>query len=99
MQTVFAGTTTEKNIDNLMVVLRESEGANKSDSVLVSTGPAKAVLADGKQVELSFAWFEFIGDMHIRFVFDGPTSMQNLSADEFKALKLTPSEAGLPRVQ
>lgn len=83
----------EDSIDNLMVVLRESEGSNKADAGLVPTGPARAVLADGKEVELSFAWFEFIGDMHLRFVYDSPDSMRNLSLQEFEALKLTPQEA------
>lgn len=83
----------DENINNLMVVLRESEGSNKADARLVPTGPAKAVLADGKEVELSFAWFEFIGDMHVRFVYDSPDSMRNLSVQEFEALKLTPQEA------
>lgn len=83
----------DENINNLMVVLRESEGSNKADARLVPTGPAKAVLADGKEVELSFAWFEFIGDMHVRFVYDSPNSMRNLSVQEFEALKLTPQEA------
>lgn len=83
----------DEGIDNLMIVLRESEGSNKADARLVPTGPAKAVLADGKEVELSFAWFEFIGDMHVRFVYDSPNSMRNLSVQEFEALKLTPQEA------
>jgi len=83
----------DESINNLMVVLRESEGSNKADARLVPTGPLKAVLADGKEVELSFAWFEFIGDMHVRFVYDSPDSMRNLSVQEFEALKLTPQEA------
>jgi hypothetical protein len=54
----------ETNLQNLMVVLRESEGANKKDVVLKPMGSAKATLADGKEVEMSFAWFSYIGDMH-----------------------------------
>ena len=83
----------DESINNLVVVLRESEGSNKADARLVATGLVKAVLADGKEVELSFAWFEFIGDMHVRFVYDSPDSMRNLSILEFEALKLTPQEA------
>lgn len=76
-----------------MVVLRESEGANKSNETLVPTGPATATLADGKVVEVSLAWFEYLGDMHIRFVFDGPDSMLDLTMDEFAALHMTPDDA------
>jgi uncharacterized protein YtpQ (UPF0354 family) len=82
----------ENNINNLMVVLRESEGNNKTDAVLRSTGPSKAIV-DGKEMEFDLAWYEFIGDMHIRFVYDSPTSMSNLTSAEFAALKLTPEEA------
>lgn len=56
-------------------------------------GSAKATLSDGKEVEISVAWFSFIGDMHIRFVYDSPSSMRNLTSEEFKALKLKPDEA------
>ncbi len=83
----------DTNLQNLMVVLRESEGENKKDVVLKPMGSAKATLADGKEVEMSFAWFSVIGDMHVRFVYDSPTSMRNLTSEEFSALKLTPDKA------
>jgi len=76
-----------------MVVLRESEGDNIKDVALKPMGSAKATLSDGKEVEISVAWFSFIGDMHIRFVYDSPSSMRNLTSEEFKALKLKPDEA------
>lgn len=82
----------DRSLDNLMVVLRESEGAGKNDETLKPSGPAKATLVDGKEIEIFQAWYEFIADMHIRFVFDGPTSMRGLTADEFAALGLTPEE-------
>jgi len=74
---------------NLMVVLRESEGLNKTDSTLSATGPFTLV-AEGKEVTLNMAWFEFIGDMHIRFVYDNPDSMENISYEEFSSLAMTP---------
>jgi hypothetical protein len=79
--------------DNLMVVLRESIGANKKDDALKPSGIAKAKLPDGKEVELSPAWFEFIGDMHIRFVIDEPTTMRGISSEQLAALNLSPQEA------
>lgn len=44
---------TDANIQSLMVVLRESEGVNKQDTVLNPVGNAKATLADSKAVEMS----------------------------------------------
>src|SRR5262245_15662463 len=65
--------------ENLMVVLRESRGANKIDSKLKPSGSGTATRRDGKQIEVNPAWFDFIGDMHIRFVYDGPDSMRVLT--------------------
>ena len=93
LMSIQSADASEDSIHNLMVVLRESEGSNKPDAGLIPTGAARAILADGKEVELSFAWFEFIGDMHLRFVYDSPDSMRNLTLREFEALKLTPQEA------
>ena len=76
-----------------MVVLRESIGANKQDDTLVPTGKGKATLPDGRVVEFEIASFEFIGDMHLRLVFDGPSSMRNATPQDLSNLKLTVAEA------
>jgi len=81
----------DRSLSNLMVVLREVEGANKSDETLKASGPAKATI-DGNVVEFSPAWFDFLGDMHVRFVFDAPSSMRGLTTEEFAAFHLTPEE-------
>ncbi len=73
---------------NLMVVLRESEGLNKTDSTLRLAGPLKMTF-DGKEVTLNMAWFEFIGDMHVRFVYDSPDTMVNVTYEEFSSLAMT----------
>jgi len=83
----------DTSANNLLVVLRESEGANKQDEVLRPMGKAKAKLADGKEIEIETGWFEYLGDMHIRFVFDGPQSMRNATPQDLARLKLTPEEA------
>ena len=83
----------ETSVENLMVVLRESTGANKQDEVLKPIGKVKATLADGKEIEIDTGWFEYLGDMHIRFVFDGPRSMRNATPSDLERLKLTPDEA------
>jgi len=78
---------------NLMVVLRETEGGNKQDESLRPIGKAKAKLPDGKEVEFEPAWFEFIGDMHIRFVFDHPNAMSGASPKDLARLNLTAEQA------
>lgn len=83
----------DQSMGHLMVVLREVEGANKQDGTLKAVGPARATLPSGEQVEITPAWFDFIGDMQIRFVYDSPTSMRGLTAQEFAALKMSPEEA------
>ena len=78
---------------NLMVVLRESPGVNKQDDSLVRTGKGKTMLPDGREVEFDLAWFEYLGDMHIRFVFDAPTSLPHASPEDLDRLGLTPEAA------
>lgn len=75
----FAQTPPEhaKTRGNLMVVVRESIGNNKADETLRPSGKMRAKLADGREVALETASWEFIGDTHIRFVFDGAQSMIN----------------------
>jgi hypothetical protein len=80
------------DVSKLMVVLREMEGQNKKDSELRLVGKVKAII-DGKEVEMSPAWFGLIGDMIIRFVYDEPATMLNLSEEELSALHLTPDKA------
>ncbi|MBI3716032.1 MAG: hypothetical protein HY255_08580 [Betaproteobacteria bacterium] len=87
--------TSEKSINNLMVVLRESQGLNKLDEKLVSSGKVKAKLPDGKEVEIDQSWFEYIGDMHIRFVFDGPQTMMGATPMDLERLKLGTAEQAL----
>ncbi len=72
-----------------MVVVRETEGGNKQDDALVPSGKAVATLADGRHVEVQAAWWEFIGDMHIRFVFDQPNTMIGATPDDLERLKVT----------
>jgi hypothetical protein len=79
--------------DNLMVVLRESPGANKQDEALVPVGKLRVKLSDGKEIEFEMAAFEFLGDMHIRFVFDGPQTMRGAKPQDLARLNLSPETA------
>jgi hypothetical protein len=78
---------------NLMVVLRPSAGANKQDEALRPYGKLLATLDDGREVELETSWFHYLGDMHIRLVFDGPGSVQSASAQDLARLQLEPEQA------
>ncbi len=71
-----------------MMVLRETVGADKQDEVLVPSGKGKARLADGHEVELDMASWEFIGDMHVRFAFDEPDFMVDASPQDLARLNI-----------
>lgn len=77
-----------KTRDNLMIVVRESAGSNKKDELLRPTGKIQARLPDGRQIEMEMASWEFIGDTHVRFVFDGALSMINAVPSDLVKLGL-----------
>ena len=83
-----ASAAPERERDNLMVVVRESIGANKENETFEPSGKASAKLPDGREVEIAMAWWEFIGDMHIRFVFDGPQTMIGATPQDLAKLHL-----------
>ncbi len=88
-----SGPAFDNTASNLMVVLRESTGANKQDEALVPIGKAKAKLPDGKEIEFDPGWYSYLGDMHIRFVFDTPNSMPGASPRDLERLGLSPESA------
>jgi len=79
--------------ENFMLVLREVEGINKLEFGYRPTGQGTGNLVNGEVVTFEGAWFDLIGDMHVRFVIDGETSMNNLTAEKFAAYGLTPKQA------
>lgn len=78
---------------NLLVVLRESKGVNKQDEQLQPLGKVRGTLADGREIELETSWFQYLGDMHIRLVFDGGQTMQSAAPDDLQRLQLNPEQA------
>ena len=78
---------------NLLVVLRESPGANKQDEALAPFGKIKAKLSDGREIEFEASWFQYLGDMHLRLVFDGERRVQSASPEDLEKLRLSPEEA------
>jgi hypothetical protein len=78
---------------NLLVVLRESPGANKQDEGLTPFGKINARMPDGREVEFEASWFQYLGDMHLRLVFDGERRVQSALPEDLQRLRLTPEEA------
>lgn len=92
-----AAATTDEPFDtrgsNLIAVLRESAGINQQDETLLPYGTLNAYLPDGSQVELETSWFRYVGDMHIRLVFDSRTQLQSASPEDLDRLQLQPQQA------
>ena len=84
---------TDTSATNLIVVLRESLGENKAEESLQPYGRVTAMLPDGKRIELSTSWYQYIGDMHIRLVFDAGKSLQSASPHDLERLGLSPEKA------
>jgi hypothetical protein len=78
---------------NLIVVLRESRGENKPDETLEPYGRVTAQLPDGRRIELATSWYQYLGDMHIRLVFDAGNSLQSATPNDLERLGLTPEHA------
>jgi len=78
-----------------MVVVRESIGANRAEDAFSPTGKVKAELPDGQKIEMEMASWEFIGDTHIRFVFDGPEVMINATPQDLEQLGIKSVEEAL----
>lgn len=89
------GNAPERTRENFMVVVRESMGANRPDDRLSPTGKFKAKLPEGREIELEMASWDFIGDTHIRFVFDGPQSMINATPQDLERLGIRSVEEAL----
>lgn len=88
-----AADTMDVSASNLIAVLRESAGENKQDDSLVPYGRVTARMPDGKRVDLATSWYRYLGDTHIRLVFDGGQTLQSASPRDLERLKLTPEEA------
>jgi len=78
---------------NLIVVLRESKGENKQDDTLQPYGRVTAQLPDGRRIDLATSWYQYLGDMHIRLVFDGGKTLQSASPNDLERLRLSPEDA------
>jgi hypothetical protein len=83
----------EVSTSNLLVVLRETPGANKQEESLTPFGRISARAADGREFEFEASWFQYLGDMHLRLVFDGARRVQSALPEDLQKLRLSPEEA------
>jgi hypothetical protein len=88
-----AAQPTDNSAGNLLVVLRESRGENKQDETLQPFGKIRASLTDGREIELETSWYQYLGDMHIRLVFDKGQQMESASPEDLARLRLSPEDA------
>jgi hypothetical protein len=84
----------EDGLDTIMVVLRHTADASRSDDGVTPVGMIQLPLPNGATASMSPAWYDLIGDLQARLVYIGPTSMRTLHTEELAALSLTP-EKGL----
>ena len=85
---------TDTSAANLMVLLRESAGANfPARSMLTPIPTQNTPGAGGRLIDRELAWYAFLADTHLRFVFDGPSTMPNATPDDLARLGLTPAQA------
>jgi hypothetical protein len=78
---------------NLLAVLRESPGANKLQESLTPFGKITAHAENGREFQFEASWFQYLGDMHLRLVFDGERTVQSAMPDDLQRLHLSPEEA------
>jgi hypothetical protein len=88
-----AGDLFETTAANLLPVLRESRGANKPEPSLQPYGRMQVRLPDGREVDFEASWFQWLGDMHLRLVFDGHKRVQSALPDDLQRLHLSPQQA------
>lgn len=87
------GDPQDMSAGNLLVVLRETPGVNKIDEGLAPFGMITARAADGREYQFEASWFQYIGDMHLRLVFDGDRRVQSALPEDLQRLHLTPEQA------
>jgi len=85
--------TFDASAGNLLVVLRESPGSNKLVEGLTPFGKISARAADGREFQFEASWFQYLGDMHLRLVFDGTRQVQSAMPDDLARLHLSPEQA------
>ncbi|TWO72794.1 hypothetical protein FN976_04480 [Caenimonas sedimenti] len=83
----------EHSASNLLVVLRESPGANKQAEGLEPFGKIATRLPNGRDIEFEPSWYQYLGDLHLRIVFDGGRQVQSALPQDLERLSLAPEQA------
>lgn len=78
---------------NLMVILRQAPGTNRTEEGLQPVGKRKARAVDGQEFEMEPGWYGYVGDLQVRLVFDSAESVQTATAQDLQRLGLTPQQA------
>jgi hypothetical protein len=91
--TGWAQADVDTSATNLLAVLRESPGSNRADESLEPVGKVRAQLRDGREVEIDTSWFHYLGDMHVRLVFDSDSALHTASPGDLVRLRLSPEQA------
>jgi hypothetical protein len=88
-----AGAQDRPGAEILIPVLRETVAKNTQNEALTPVGPMRVTDAQGKEHTVELAAFDYIGDMHIRFVFDAPRRMLTATPKDFARLNLSGESA------
>jgi hypothetical protein len=89
----WAGDAFDTSAGNLIAVLRQTPGANQQEDALQPFGKVRASLPDGREVEIDASWFQYLGDIHVRLVFDSEREVMTASPDDLQRLQLDPQQA------
>ena len=82
-----------ESLENLMVVVRESPNQNRQTDALVAISKIEGTLPNGTRFVEYPAWFQYIGDTHLRFVFDAPSMVHSAKMKDLERLGLSPEKA------
>ena len=93
LQAQAADATFDTTAANLLAVLRGSDVGTEPQETLRPYGTLVAELPDGREVEVEMSWFRYLGDMHIRLVFDSRTELQSAVPEDLQRLQLQPQDA------
>ena len=84
------GDEVDTGADNLIAVLRESAQVHLEHESLQPYGTVIVELPDGRELSVETSWFHYLGDMHIRLVFDSRTELQSASPGDLERVQLQP---------
>jgi hypothetical protein len=73
-------------LDSILVVLRPSDAASRTDDVATPVAAIEVPLPNGTVASMLPAWYDLVGDLQARLVRIDPTAMSSVHAEEVAAL-------------